>query len=103
MISARIWIDFFSAGPSTFQVFQRGAAQRFVQRRFVGRQVHFQRDLGARRQLGQHLRLGAAQDERMDQAAQTLARTQFGAVVLRLSIGAAKRRLNCSMLPNRPD
>jgi hypothetical protein len=43
--------------------------------------------ISVRGQLGQHLRLGAAQDERLDQAAQTFARTQFGAVVLRRSIG----------------
>ncbi len=58
------------------------APQRFVQRVFLGAQFHRDHDLGARRQLGQHLRLGAAQDEGRGQASQARARACFGAFVL---------------------
>ena len=45
-------------------------AQRLEQRALFRAGNHFVDDFGARRQVGQHLRLGPAQQERREQAAQ---------------------------------
>ena len=49
------------------QLFQGPLAEGFVEGGLLVAQLHLQRQLGPRRQFGQHLRLGAPQEERLDQ------------------------------------